>query len=97
MLTGTPIETADVNSDGVVAPIDALIVLNHIGTSNAHYDLDNDGTVAEPDFQLVLDALAADAALAGPCHDPSTPSSADSTSATEQLGGCGCQDDEVPD
>ncbi len=99
MLTATPVP-ADVNGDGVVAPGDALIVLNHLGTDDVTYDLDNDGIVAGSDTQLVIDSLPADtidALLAAPCQDPSTPALASGASAIELLLTCGCDDDEVPD
>lgn len=48
----------DFTGDGLLTPIDAVIVVNRIGTDAVTADLNNDGVVNEADARLVLDELA---------------------------------------
>ena len=51
----TPITPYDVNKDGTVDNMDARLVIEALGTSNATYDINGDGTVDFLDVVLVFD------------------------------------------
>ena len=57
-----PAVNADVNSDGKVDDTDAALVAAAIGTQNARYDVDGDGTVNFQDLLLVVENRDDDAA-----------------------------------
>ena len=53
---------ADANADGYVSPLDALVVINQLNTSNsnlyrASYDVDKDGRVTPLDVLIVINRL----------------------------------------
>ena len=65
--TRTPMTASnkyDVNSDGMVDNMDASLVIDALGTSNAASDVNGDGTVNFLDVVLVFDNRDADAAAA---------------------------------
>jgi hypothetical protein len=52
----------DTNSDGNVSPLDALVVINHLNSSNkslyrARYDVDKDGRVTPLDVLIIINRL----------------------------------------
>jgi methionine-rich copper-binding protein CopC len=48
---------ADVNEDGFVTPVDAVMALNRLGTSDVDADVDGNGTVQQADVDVIVGLL----------------------------------------
>jgi hypothetical protein len=47
----------DLNDDGFITPVDAIYIINRLGTPDLSADLDGDDAVTISDLQLILDRL----------------------------------------
>jgi Dockerin type I domain/RTX calcium-binding nonapeptide repeat (4 copies) len=90
-----PREAVDVNDDGYITPVDALLIINQLNTVGAHelgvqlasaaaapyLDTNGDGYLTPIDALLVINRLNADAAAATAASSPSSSSSLRTASA----------------
>jgi uncharacterized delta-60 repeat protein len=94
-----PSTADDVNADGIVAPLDALVIINYLNTtgpsklgtvpSGAHefYDVNGDGSVSSIDALIVINQLNASLAAAQPAVvDQAVPAAATDVGVAVVIG-----------